>query len=483
MTSTVTTTSGTTAADLNSQLAQAAQSIIDGATGSTLDINSLVQAMVTSKTSAQASAIATQQSSDNTELSAIGKIQSALSSLDDALSGFLDGTALSQVKASLNGTGITASTTTGAVTGSYSVSVSQLATASSAQSIALPSTSTLNAGTMTLQVGSSSMNVSVTSGESLSAIATAINNSAGNPGVSATVVNATDGQHLLLTSKQTGQANTITLTSNVTATDSSGNSTALFSQGVVAGQDAQLSINGLQVTSASNTVTNALTGVTLDISGVNGATPSTPVTQTLTLVNDTSASTTAINNFVSAYNNYVTTAASLSSYNQSTSTAGPLLGDSMTNGITNGLASLISSGITSGGKTYSLSSIGLNLQPDGTISVDDDTLQNALSTNSSALTAVFNPLNGIGAKLDLFMTPYTQASGMIDQRTSTLNADLSDLQDQSTQLTDYQNALTAQYNAQFTALNNLMTQMQNNTQYLTQLFGGKDSAGTLASNK
>jgi flagellar hook-associated protein 2 len=461
-------------------LAQAAQSIISGATSSTVDINSLVQSMVTAKTAAQATAISNKQTSDNTELTAIGKIKSALSSLDDALSGFLDGTALSQMTASMSGTGITATTASGATAGTYSISVSNVATASTATSTAVSSTAPLSAGTITIQAGSASaLNISVTSGESLTDLAASINKAPGNASVSATVVSASDGQHLILTSKQTGQANSITLTSDVTA-----GSTALFSSSsVVAGTDAQLSINGLSVTSASNTVSNALTGVTLNIANVSGASPTTPVTQTLTIGVDNSASTTAINNFVTAYNNYVTTASGLTSYDASTSTAGPLLGDSMTNGITNGLATLISNGIQSGGTTYSLASIGLNLQPDGTISVDNTALQNALTSNSTAVSAVFNTANGIGAKLDLFMSSYIQSSGVISQRTDMLNQDLSNLQDQSNQLTDYQNTLTAQYNAQFSALDTLMAQMQSNSQYLTQLFGGnKGSSGTMSSN-
>jgi flagellar hook-associated protein 2 len=209
--------------------------------------------------------------------------------------------------------------------------------------------------------------------------------------------------------------------------------------------------------------------------------------QTLTLAQDTTGITTAINSFVTAYNNVITTASGLSSYTAASggnaATAGPLLGDAMLNSITNGIASLISAGVTSGSKTYSLSSLGLNLQPDGTIKVDSTALQTALTSNSSTLAAVFNSTNGIGASLNDFLTPYTETTGVIDQRTQFLNKDLSSLQDQSTQLTNYQNSLTAQYNAQFTALNTLMAQMQSNTTYLTQLFGGTSSAGTLATNK
>jgi flagellar hook-associated protein 2 len=97
------------------------------------------------------------------------------------------------------------------------------------------------------------------------------------------------------------------------------------------------------------------------------------------------------------------------------------------------------------------------------------------------VSAAFNTTNGIGQALNSFINTYTQTSGTIDQRTAALNTDLSNLSDQATQLTNYQSTLTTQYNAQFTALDTLMSQMQNNTQYLNQLFGGGGVSGTLNS--
>jgi len=216
--------------------------------------------------------------------------------------------------------------------------------------------------------------------------------------------------------------------------------------------------------------------VNIDISGASANS-----TQTISITNDTSASEKAINSFVTAYNNYITTATGLTwdSTQATGSQAGPLLGDSMTNTITNTLGALVGGGITVGGKTISLSSIGINLQHDGTLSVDSTTLENALASNSSTVASVFNTTNGIGTTLNNFINTYTQSSGTIDQRTQALNTDLSNLSDQATQLTNYQSSLTDQYNAQFSALNTLMTTMQNNTAYLNQLFGGGGLSGSL----
>ncbi|MBN3752824.1 flagellar filament capping protein FliD [Paraburkholderia sp. Tr-20389] len=472
-----TTSTSTSSTDITTLLQQAAQSIISGSTKSTLDVNSLVSALVTAKTAAQSSAITTKQTSDNAELSAIGKIKSSLSSLQTALSGLSDGTSLNQLAVAVSGTGVTASTATGkgAVAGNYTLQVTNIATANKISSQAYTSGASLGSGTLTVGVGSSTMQINVSSSDTLATIANSINTANNNPGVSAAVITAADGQHLVLTSTATGAANTVSVSAG-TGLDS-GLNTASFTQ-VTTGKDANFSIDGNAITSASNVITSALTGVNIDISNATANS-----TQTISITNDTSASEKAINDFVTAYNSYVTTATGLTwdSTQATGSQAGPLLGDSMTNTITNSLGGLVGGGITVGGKTISLSSIGINLQHDGTLSVDSTTLETALSSNSSTVAAVFNQTNGIGTTLNNFINTYTQSSGTIDQRTQNLNTDLSNLSDQATQLTNYQSTLTDQYNAQFSALNTLMTTMQNNTAYLNQLFGGGGLSGSLNS--
>ncbi|HEX7682296.1 MAG TPA: flagellar filament capping protein FliD [Trinickia sp.] len=457
----------------SSLLQQAAQSILSGATKSTLDVNSLVSALVTAKTAAQAQTIATQQSSDNTTLSAIGQMKSALTALQTSLSGLSDGSLFTQLGATMSGTGITATTSTGAAAGSYSVSVQQIATANQISSGAYASGATLGTGTVTIGVGTGSMNVTLDStNNTLAGLASAINASTSNPGVTASVVTASDGQHLVLTSTQTGAANTVTVSAG--AGVDTGLNTASFTQ-VTAGQDANLTISGNAVTSASNNVTGALTGVTLSLTSASVGT-----TQTLSVATDTTAISKAVQGFATAYNQWISTEKSLSSYDASTSTAGPLLGDAMLNTAVNGIASIMASGVTVGGTTYSLAQLGVDLNNDGTVTFTSSTLDATMASSPTMVQNVFNGTNGIGEQLNAFIDSYTKSSiGQIDQRSATINADLTSLTQQQSTLATYQQTLTDQYNAQFTALNNLMTQMQSNTTYLNQLFGGNGSAGTL----
>ncbi|WP_376636541.1 flagellar filament capping protein FliD, partial [Streptomyces sp. NPDC056255] len=316
------------------------------------------------------------------------------------------------------------------------------------------SADTISAGSRSITFGSNpAFNVNVAAGASLSDIASSINSASGNAGVTASVITGSDGQHLVMQSNATGAANTISISgTGVNSKLTSGYST------VTPAADAKLTIDGTPVSSASNNVSGALTGVTLALSQAAVGT-----TQTVTLSQDTAAATTAITNFATAYTNFVNTAKSLTSYDPTAKTAGPLLGDAMMNTIRNTLATTLSSGVTTGGTTYALGSIGINVDSTGAMSVDTAALTTALKSNGSAVAAIFNQTNGIAQALNANINTYTQTSGLIDQRTTAINADLTSVQNQATQLQTYSNQLTTQYTAQFTALNTLMAQMANTT--------------------
>lgn len=481
MSTSATSAAAAATAAANAQLQQAANSILSGVTNSTLDTSTLVSALVTAKTAGQAQTIANNVTNDNTTLSALGTMQAALSGLQNSLTtpsgaNLSDGSIFNQLGATMSGSGITATTSTGAAAGSYAVTVTQIATANQISSQAFASNATLGTGNVTIGVGSKSMTIALTSSNNtLSGLAAAINSSTSNPGVTASVVNAADGQHLVLTSTQTGAANTVTVAGG--AGVNAGLATANFTQ-VTTAQDAKLTISGNPVTSASNSVSSALTGVTLNLTSAAVGT-----TQTLSVATNTSAITTAVQTFVTNYNAWISAEQSLSSFNStapSGSQAAPLLGDSMLNSAVNGIASIVSGGVTVGGTTYNLAQIGVNLNHDGTLSFNSATLQSTLVSSPGTVSALFNGTNGFGAQLNNFVNSYTASTtGQIAQRESTLNADLTTQQQAQTTLAAFQASLTAQYQAEFTQLNTIMSNTQSNISYMNQLFGGNGTAGTI----
>jgi len=506
--STIASTVAATTAASNAALQEAAQSIISGSTNSSMDVSSLVTALVNAKISGQAATLAAEQSLDNTEISAYGALSAALSALQASLGTLSDGTTLGDFTATASGDGITASAGSGAVAGAYSVDVTQIASAQVLRSEGVAADRALGTGTLTLSVGGASTTISIdSSNNTVAGIAAAINSASDNPGVTASVVNGSDGAHLVLHSSETGASNVISVSVNqTTAASGTGATLADFAVASSAGsqtsgpagqssispatgawtqttaaQDAYLTIDGTPVTSATNTVSTALSGVTLTLTAASVDMDGTGA-QTLDIAQDTGSQADAINQFVTLYNTLVTTMGTLTSFTQGASSQGVLLGDSTTNLIQNQLASIVASGVKSGATSTSLAAIGITLQADGTLSVDSDKLNDALANDQSTIATLFNSTTGVAAQLDDSITGYLSPTGAIATRTNALNDDLTNLASQQTSLTDYQTQLTSMYNAQFTALNTLMATMNNNAQYLTQLFGGANSAGALATN-
>ncbi|SDQ16239.1 flagellar hook-associated protein 2 [Paraburkholderia fungorum] len=498
-------------------LQQASQSIISGSTGSSLDVSSLVTALVNSKIAGQTATLTAKATTDNTQLSAIGQLSASLSSLQVGLAPLFNGSLQTAFTATASGTGLTATAASGAVAGTYSVKTTQIAQGQSITSGAFTSaqTASMGTGTLNIMVGSSSMTLAVNStNNTLSGIAAAINNSSTNPGVAATVVNGADGAHLVLSSTTTGAANTINVNvtgastgaalsslsvQSVTGNDSDTSTFASAADGTTtsigastlatgstwtqssAAQDAVFSLNGTIATSSTNAVTSALDGVTMNLASASAGT-----TQTLTVAADTATQVTDIENFVSQYNAVVSTMTSLTSFDSSAaagSQGGPLLGDSMLDAIQNGLGNIVSSGIKGAAAGTTLASLGITLNSDGTMSVDTTALTAAVQYNPNQVAAVFNTSTGIAAQLNTTISAYTTTGGIIDVRTDAITTDLDSIKDQSNTLTAYQAQLTSQYNNEFTALNTLMATTTSNSNYLTQLFGGTNSSGSMSDNK
>ncbi|CAN7727631.1 flagellar filament capping protein FliD [Caballeronia sp. LjRoot34] len=501
-------TAADTTAAANAARASAAQSVISGSTGNaSLDVSSLVTSLVNAKVAGQTGSLIARQRNDNTKLSAIGALQAGLSALQAGIAPLSNGTALGQFTVTADGTGLTASGSSGAATGSYSIAVTQIASAQTLSSAAFGATTALGTGTMNVSVGDKSMSVDITSANNtVSGIASAINLSSSNPGVTATVVSGTDGAHLILRSSATGASNTIDVSVS-TVTDDAG----LSSLGVTSAagpsaadpstiasvsaaspwtqtesaKDAMFAIDGTAGTSSGNTVTTAIEGVTLNLTaaaiGVPAGTP-----QTLTVAQDTTSASTAINNFVDLYNTLVTTYGQVAGFDSSKAKGaqgGPLLGNSMFNTIKSTLASIVSGGVKNGSSSISLGAIGIALNKDGTLTADSTKMASELTSNPEGMAALFNSTTGVAAKMTKSLNGFLGEGGLIANNQDPLNADLKGIGTQQDTLASYAAQLTQQYQAQFTALNTVMATMNKNSQYLTQLFGGTDSAGTLAKGK
>ncbi|HKE47035.1 MAG TPA: flagellar filament capping protein FliD [Rhodanobacteraceae bacterium] len=436
--------------------------------GSGLDVNGLVSQLVTAAKTPQQNQIDTRRNQVGAQLSAIGSLKSALSALQDSLTSLSNGSAFTKFLATASSTDhFSAVADSTAAAGTYSIDVEQLATAEKASSGAFASGTTLNTGALTISVGGQAMTIAVGSGtSSLSQLAGAINRNAQNPGVTAAVVHAADGDHIVLTSTKTGAANAFTVsgTGDVAGLsyDPSNGVTGLTP--VTRAVDAKLSIDGFDVTSASNAVQGAIQGVTINLAAVSGGMP-----DTLTVAADNDSIRSSIQSFVDNYNKLVGTTRTLTSYDSGSGQAGALLGDSTMLGVTSRLSRALGSQVgATGDAVRSLADIGIKFELDGSLSLDDDKLSAALAATPDQVRNLFGTTSGLGQSLTPMLEGYLQTGGILDGRTDSLNQANQSLDDQQGALDTRMDALTAMYTAQFTKLDQLLTSLNSTSSFLTQ---------------
>ncbi|WP_275045216.1 flagellar cap protein FliD N-terminal domain-containing protein, partial [Burkholderia pseudomallei] len=209
----ITQTGTTSQSDVWSQIQDAAQSLINGATGKTsMDVSGLVSVLVNAKTAGQAAEIKNQAAWNSTQISALGALKLALSNLKTGVEPLSDGTFAQKFTSKASGKGLGATMDKGTVAGSYQVEVKQVARSQTLVSAGFDPKHTFGSGTLTLKLGDRSTSIDIDATNNTPAgIAAAINSAKNNPGVTATVVTGTDGAHLVLRSTASGSANVISM--------------------------------------------------------------------------------------------------------------------------------------------------------------------------------------------------------------------------------------------------------------------------------
>ncbi len=277
----------------------------------------------------------------------------------------------------------------------------------------------VSAGSFSMQVGSgAATQITATAGESLSALASAINGQ--SLGVTASVVSNGDGtSYLSIVNSATGDASGITIA----------NTSPQFTQ-ATQGVNAVLTVDGIPISSASNTVTGAVSGLTINLLGADAKT-----SVTLTATPDNSTITSAINQFVTDYNTLIGQVNNEFTYNASGSSAPPLEGDSTVEMLQNYLLGAGSYSASGNGSISTLGSLGISMNNDGTLSVDSTTLDNAIQNNFPEVQQFFEgtSLNGFASSLSNQLQSLTDSSnGAFTVELSSMQSNYNDLQDDIT---------------------------------------------------
>ena len=449
--------------------------------GSGLDLSGLLDQLNDAERGKLAP-IVRQQEQQEAKISAYGKIQSSLNSLNDAVDALSKPELYQSLSASVRGDEISATTDATALPGSYRVEVTQLATAGTLASSGVAFSDTalaLNGATqLRLEFTDTSKNVDVdiAADSSLEDIRDAIN-ATENSGVSASIIFDGSNHRLALSSSETGQAASISGFSFLDAVELPVALPLLTPDVVNGGQDAALTVNGVAITSANNQIEGAIQGVTLELGGLDIAAGET-ASSTVNVERNTLKIREAVGDFVEAFNDLKGTIGTLTSFTGERETAGELVGDSAVRTIEGRLRSVLGSGVA-GGEFSTLSQLGITLQRDGTLEMDDDTISNLAKNQPDALSDFFAGTDGNSGLGDLLGTMIEQ----LTDRSGTLGSAISGAENRIESLNErYERAelsierTISRYRTQFGQLDSMIAQMNQTSAYLTQQFDALDAA-------
>jgi flagellar hook-associated protein 2 len=440
--------------------------------GSGLDIKGLVEQLVSAERAPLATRLASQEARANAQLTGIGRLKAALSTFQTAVDGLADLDRFQQRKASVSDderVGVTV--TAEAEPASYEIEVLALASAQRLVSDPFASAgSVVGEGQLVISSAAGSMQIEITTANNtLAGIRDAINAATNNPGVRASIVTGADGAHLILSATQSGTASAITIDAVAAGSPLEilefGTGTTNSLTEATAAADASATIDGLPVTSASNSIEGAIEGVTIELLQAGPGT-----LLALEIEYDTDAAKKSVAEFVTAYNAVMGTINELTAYNADTRTAGALLGDAATRAIKGTLREAL--GRTVGepeDALRSLADLGVSTGTDGKLTLDATKLSNAIDDDFDAVGRVFADEDaGVAVRLQSIIEDFLASDGRIGARESTLKARLEDISDRRNSLETRMEAVRKRYEKQFIALDSLLGQLNQTSSYLTR---------------
>lgn len=471
--------------------------------GSGLDLNTLLAGMKTAE-QAPLAALQNQQTSYTAKLSAYGQLNSALGALQSAAAELAKPSLFQGVTATSTASDVvTATALATATTGTYSLNVTQLSHAQSlATSGKADTSSNLGDAATSATLSTVKFEFGTTTGTSFAADATRSKsididpahsslaeiakkiNDTTSLGVTASIVN--DGSaapfRLVLTSTLTGEASSMRITVSGDADHPAGDPalSGLLTndpagqklEQTAAAQNTKLTVNGIAITSANNTVAGAVQDVTMSVTKLG--------TSTLSVQKDITSAGNAIATFVNAYNSLQSVAAKLTAFNATSKSGAVLLGDSTLRNIQVRIRSTLSAAQTpDSGGLANLTQVGIGFQKDGTLSFDATKLKAALDSQYSGVAKLFSGTAGVGGygtQMSSLITSMTDNNGTLTAATKGLNTSLDLLGKQYIATSARIDTTVARYKAQFTQLDTLISSMNQTSAYLTQQFSTANSS-------
>jgi flagellar hook-associated protein 2 len=457
--------------------------------GSGLQVSEIVNAIVGAETAPFVSRSNKQQGDITTDISAIGALKSALESVTNSISNLADADKYQLRKASGSDDFVGLSASKDAQIGNYSVKVDALAQAHKLSSGAFAADETISdgIGMVTIEVGSNSFSTMLSPTNTLEDLRDQINDgplvgSDKNDSVIATIITGDDGQHLVLTSKETGLSNAI----KVTVQDGDGNDTDNVGLSrlaydvsdplpinhiknlseVTPALDAQITIDGtLVVTSSTNVFEDVIDGVDITAKKSHGVDDD--ISKISFSANNANIQS-GLEGFVESYNELQVLAKQLGAAGEGGS--GPLSGDSLLRGVMGKLRQELSKGFDTGdGNTLSLSELGVRSDQYGVLTLDTEDLNEYISNDVNGVEQFFigtSSTDGFAASLKELTNFYTDSDGIIQNRIDSRTTQLGRLEDDSLAFGRRMESLEARLFAQYNAMDLIVAGLNSTSTYL-----------------
>lgn len=443
------------------------------------------------------------QKKDQSQIDVYKQLSTALTNLQTVAQGMSTGSTFKGMLSTVTDSSVaTVTASSAAAAGTHTLEVTTLAKSQRQVSAGYADGALFNSGTFTVDDGAGNVtSIDLADGSNtLAGIAAAINGSGAN--VSASLINdgSSTPNRLVITGKDTG--NYTVDFSGLTTPPSTGDAgqlpTLLGSNdsSYQAGVAASFKLDGVAMSKTSNTVTDAIAGVTMNLLKEGGTT-------TFNVANDTAGVTAKVNGFVTAYNSAIALVNSQSKYDATTGTGGVLSGDSTVRAIQSQLQSLLTSTVAGATGPYSnLAQLGLTTDKStGTLSVDAAKLTDALTNNYDSVVDLFTHNTGTSLSLpknqygiaqqfnlavDAMVHPFegsgSSANGLIATRINGLTGSISDINDQISKMEERITTMQTTLQNQFSNMETMVSSLQSQGSQLLAALGTSSSSSSSSSS-
>ncbi|NYT75022.1 flagellar filament capping protein FliD [Halomonas sp. QX-2] len=437
--------------------------------GSGLDLNGLLDQLKEAE-QAKLEPIAQQIQSEDTKISAYGQLKSALEQFQNSAQALNDGSSFESLTTNVEGSAVGAVSSNEAQPGQYEVQVGQLATASSLVTERLETADesiVTGEQSLTFTLADGAMDpITIADGSSLEDMRDAINQQSDGR-LSASIINDGEGYRLAVNSTETGADASIQSTnfSGILA----GDVQTTDAQVVQAGQDAEFNVNGIDIVSPTNQVEGAIQGITLNLSEAGA-------TSTVSVEQDSEAIREQVTAFVDDFNTLKDTITSLTAFDEETGQAAGLNADATTRAVERELRQTISSVV--GGDGFSvLSDIGISLQVDGKLEIDEDKLDSIVANQPDQLASFFagdSEEGGMAGQIATSLESLVGTGGRLESAVDSSERRYASLEERFTTTESRIEQTVDRYRTQFQAMDSMVAQMNSTSAYLTQQFAVLD---------